>query len=830
VRRANLIQVALKDFGNLDLPDLVAGAVISNAEKLLSTRINSLTPLSDTERLTLIRQTVLEVIAAQSVVTGLGVFGAPTGTLDILGAGNAFADSTRPANGAILATDKLGPYILYAGDNESDSTNILYIYADTSAVFPAPPTYKLFIPPSRFAKVEGLNPGPFTISAGINDNFQLLINGITTVNCPLPTGTSVTAAAVEAALNTALNPHGFMAEGFFSPLMFDGGVTTTAGNTLALPIGNFPPSSVSIGDEVDFYFGTNATTTRTVTAVNLVGGNIVSIQVGGAALTPATDDRIQYGSSARRIRILPSNIPTSLAAGDFIQVKQPTAVERNVGITLGFYGEISAITTLTDAATISNYINGNVPTVRSSLNLVSSIGPLTARTEASNVLTFVVYLMTSLATWTSGTFVTVVLLEKITDTRIVDGCQVVLRAGPNNNLVGAILGINVDGVTLTVGFGSPIEASTQALPIEIMPPFPFVQKGMVLTVASGVNSGKYYIDVPDPTISGQFKARLPPPLPRDNFNQNVVMPSADIGKEGFNIISKSPALTSSISVYDQHLVWFITHTPGVTTTTNYFKLPSLPASLLDGDFLDIHTTHADAVDISASIVGIDSDGVIQLDTAIAFNLFLEFGTTALPFGVLRQAIVNNFNTFAAALTQWAAHFPVSNPAYFDNLNGLINPLLKNTNPTDGDVGTAENAIRQIYKFITIAGASAVGADPKLTLEAIIDAYTAQVVPQIDTMITTYTQKGADRAMDLLLEPQFSTFFGLSQQQSSYAGNFQAAAQAVALNDLPVVRVNRAITSKSQLTGTAQSPDYERDSSDLDPTPIIDPPADIDRTA
>jgi hypothetical protein len=75
----------------------------------------------------------------------------------------------------------------------------------------------------------------------------------------------------------------------------------------------------------------------------------------------------------------------------------------------------------------------------------------------------------------------------------------------------------------------------------------------------------------------------------------------------------------------------------------------------------------------------------------------------------------------------------------------------------------------------------------------------------------------------LLACQFSDFFGLTQDETSYVGALQKSLRSIAQNDLPVQKVNRLATSQLSLVASVPSTDYEYSDEDLDPTPPIDAP-------
>jgi hypothetical protein len=114
------------------------------------------------------------------------------------------------------------------------------------------------------------------------------------------------------------------------------------------------------------------------------------------------------------------------------------------------------------------------------------------------------------------------------------------------------------------------------------------------------------------------------------------------------------------------------------------------------------------------------------------------------------------------------------------------------------------------------------------LDSIVDTFTIEHVSAVDTLIQSFIEKGSDRATDILLSGQFNAFFSLTSDEVSYAGALQSATRAVAMNDLPVSKYNRASNTTSPLTGQAQSPDYEFTGSDLNENlggAQVDPPQD-----
>jgi len=209
--------------------------------------------------------------------------------------------------------------------------------------------------------------------------------------------------------------------------------------------------------------------------------------------------------------------------------------------------------------------------------------------------------------------------------------------------------------------------------------------------------------------------------------------------------------------------------------------------------------------------------VVKLNDFLPMNLTYSFTSNTLPFARLVLGHVNDFDVFSAALKGALSLSDANTERYFTDLNRFINPLRVNLNPTDSEIGAAEQRVNDLLA-ITAPIANA------------ISAYTPAVVTEMDHLVKTFKEKGADRATDILLECRLSTFFGLSQDETSYSGHLQAAIRDVARLDLPVHKTNRLSRSLSQLKSSADSIDYEYSTADMDTTPLIDPPVEGDTTS
>jgi hypothetical protein len=236
-------------------------------------------------------------------------------------------------------------------------------------------------------------------------------------------------------------------------------------------------------------------------------------------------------------------------------------------------------------------------------------------------------------------------------------------------------------------------------------------------------------------------------------------------------------------------------------------LPSLPQGLQAGDLLYTYATQYNEPSAIYEIIGVNTTlQVIQLQPQIPSGMSWPFQGVP-PYAAIAYGVNNDYLSVQAEWEQWLAASE-QQPLFFTNFNALINALLSNSSPRAVDIGNAANTLNTLYALLQGAQATALGQDPSLSLDTISGSFTVAPVSQIDTMVTTYTAKGSDLAVDTLLSGDFATFFGISAEGSSYSGALQAAVRSVAMNDLPVRKINRSSVQNSQLIAQSASPDPE----------------------
>ena len=114
----------------------------------------------------------------------------------------------------------------------------------------------------------------------------------------------------------------------------------------------------------------------------------------------------------------------------------------------------------------------------------------------------------------------------------------------------------------------------------------------------------------------------------------------------------------------------------------------------------------------------------------------------------------------------------------------------------------------------------------LTLEEILAAYVVfPPVQEVDAMVATYRQRGADRALTALLECRFQDFFGFDHDEASFAGALMKGLRALAREDLSTSKYGRAPAGTQTLVSSAPERDPEYTITGDDQPETVSPPED-----
>lgn len=399
---------------------------------------------------------------------------------------------------------------------------------------------------------------------------------------------------------------------------------------------------------------------------------------------------------------------------------------------------------------------------------------------------------------------------------ILPGDTVVLRTADVVNAVFEIDTIvgNVITATGTVGVSSQAsveyEIGSDNIPQVLNH---FIQ--YILYVDNGPNAGRYELVGKGPT---PLDCIVRPQLPqRQDTLRKPVFFSTRVVRDIPTFSSITENSSSSVIVHGSALFQFFPFSapsPRGGGTTTYLLLTSIPTGLQVGDSLEIYEdTYNAPSDVFEITEVVFSANVIRLDRAVPNETVYEISQNkTIPFALLRAKAASSTNGLEERVGTWAA-LPQNQAQYFTDLNRFINPLLVNANPTAVQVADAQTKLKDLYKILTEAAATAYSGDVSATLESILAAYETEHQPAIDTMVKSFIEKGADKAVDILLEADFEGFFGLDVDSSSYAGDMMKKMRELAREDLPIRKTDRLAAQQNQLLAATEDEDFETSTTD-----------------
>jgi hypothetical protein len=528
---------------------------------------------------------------------------------------------------------------------------------------------------------------------------------------------------------------------------------------------------------------------------------------------------------------------THLAAEDELEIVADDPDSAATLATLGFVGFTVSQCLKTTADVLAKAISALTNAILAGTATVTEVGPITtAHSDPSNPNHVVFSEAESLG---NAAFATTTLTYTVTAITVAGtistGDTAALRSGPSAGhgyVITTVNGAAVVGHQVAVGdivvaTGTFAGTGSAGVDVEFGPTLAPVKYQVVL-IPSGPNQGTYFVaGLGDTAID--IIILEPLPLYTNTPATQPVVFTASFGDLYLALESVNTTTSSKLVIAgDAALTFFAASPTTVLGTTPWFQLPSIPQGLQSGDILEYYPTDYATPSFSYTIVSVDTTlDLIQVGPDPNTGLGVpdlsswQFSPQPVPFAALRYGMQNDWNQVQAAFVAWLAA-SVNQPLFFQNFNALINPLLANASPTTAQVGASVNALNSLAAFVQAIFATAINENPAQALDSIVASFTIESVPSIDNLIQAFLEKGSDRATDLLLQGEFSMFFGLTADQVSYAGAFQAATVAVNATDLPVSKFVRPEAQSSQLTGQTSSVDFEFQPSSITET-IPGPP-------
>ena len=832
VRRITLLNGALADFAALKLPQLAAQGVISNASSVLAQHYTSLSALSPMDRLTSLRSVMLDVLTQLPLVESYGAGVSPSQYIGTRGVARAYSSVFTPASPASIDSDTAGPYTILASDH------FIRVTVDGGTPLDYP------LPLSTVAELDGQLTEPYALTLNTSDRLKISFDDPNAVSpltreVVLPNGT-VTALSIVNAINAGMAGTDLVAERYFLPLKYDGlmAIALLTGLNVRFSViagGLGTGLNIKVGDLVDVLEGANAGKGYTITAIDPAGlyvdalGDAVSVAVA----TPGVE--VQIGSPARAIRLRDGNPAVGIPMRRTLQLVGTQGPEDLTAALIGFAAGISARNRPTLASEVVANITGSISQFTASLDdLQYNSGA--GHTSLIDPSVFVLSKLIVAGAVTGGTDV-VLTLGTLYTPGLFDpldlGDVAVLRETINSadvNREGVVTAVDTTLGTISVHFPVGVIASSDVT-MEFGPNVPW-RFGDVLQITDGPNQGRYTAREDQnigTTCSIEFLCDRALPIPKTG--STTIGGSYTLSKSFVTFSSVLKQTTSSIVVDNSPVqsghaagLFFGALPATAGSQTTYLQFDTYPTSTAVGDIVEFYEDQYNLISRNFEVKGVlPNSRVIQLSAPVPSGFSISFDSgVPNPFARIRIAQTANYEVLKGSTDIWLLNTALTTNFYRD-LVRFLNPVVSNANPTSAAVDDAVNQLRRLAGIMSIAGAAQASLPTANSLEAILNTYESPIEPAVDVLLATLRNKGSDRAIDLLLEGQFSTFFGLDLHTVSYSGAMTAAARDAAMNDLPVRKINRRDVQGQKLIGTIPNQtDYEYDTSDADSVGLPDP--------
>jgi hypothetical protein len=883
VRRAALLEGAIDDFNTLSLAKTLSENILANSRTVIDDTLEELEGLSEKDRLAIIRRVTLDILAARSAVRNFGSISGPTTFLTLEGNGSVFADATHEATPASVTSDLLGPYAILSDTRDIDVTleggtpptttiQVLGSFVALVEATLAEVTYDIGQPNGAATPIE-------------NAELRLeLLNypsvGVdTTVDVTFSTNPAKHIGECIDEINAVVSTLGsprvpLVAEPYVNPLVFSGLVDITA------PGGTFDADIVPVNPSVDFTtFGLKLgdpviVTDPTSAHINSIyilavsptaalleltqvyppvptGGNELSktVEIGGGSKPLGT-----HSSVALRLRIsdtrdtakvvqpvppfvdyrqqaLDDRVAISVPVVGFTVVPPPESpdnVQFQSATTIGLYPGISAVSRLSPAQDIVDGYNlsaqaavaGSVVTSAEAV-FVAQYYSGRGRTDPFDPLKLIASIFQGNGDVTSvGTTATFAVSGAAT-AGATAGDLVVVRShslAAEVNEFGVITSVGDSSIVATMSVTITPETG---IDIEVGPDLSAVGFDPTAVVSGGsFNDGAYEItSIGSIPIELNLGVQVPTPIAAGN--QPVVV-TLEVGRYGVKFSSLDTSLSTSIEIAaisaNSAASKFFSSLPvSDVGETKYFQLPEFPKDIEEDDILERNVTAVAAPDTTHTITGLEeSNLLIEIDPELPTDTvdIVMDKDSPVPFARIRKQRLNTFLTLQDSLETWGA-LSNNQALFFTNFSRLLNPLAIDSNPTIVEVNDVRLALQSLNATL-------------VELDGYLGTYEADEVIQVDSLIEGFQQKGADRAVDTILEAQFSVFFGMDQDELSYAGNVQKRIREINREDLPVRKDRLVRGDRSDgILSTYDEVDFEFDQSDIDTSPEPDIPIGAD---
>lgn len=329
---------------------------------------------------------------------------------------------------------------------------------------------------------------------------------------------------------------------------------------------------------------------------------------------------------------------------------------------------------------------------------------------------------------------------------------------------------------------------------------PASRVGMQLYIQSGINAGPHRITSIVIGFTDVIVVSTDTPFIYTGIDQHWV-----IVDEYVQLTSKASDLSTKLLVSagtaDTELGLATGAVYGTTTGFTTNTLSSFTrADVVVGDVLRIPSEPDREISLVTS------------DTQVEVTPPLPTNATGLSFQVLSTAALA-YEQLIVDLAAWDSL--IRSSAFATDLRELqrvMNPLLNNTRPTDGQINKAVD----LLTFENLISPEESGLKPLLEqLRDALVAFEVNRVSRIDAALNMLQERGMDRAYDHLMDGKLAAVFSFDKDDAASSAYMLKTSRAVAQEDVPVSKSDEAVgdtVAGNEIVGT----DADFDVSDMDP--------------
>jgi len=825
ITRAKFISNLLTNYTNLDLPRVVSLGVIERSRDKIDEIYETLDNLSDSERLAVLRESVLGIAATRAVVKQLGGFVSPTTEKKINGALVPYSDATHTLTRPFIECDIKGPYAL------TETSNKLSFSLDGA-------TYVVPLGTSYFAEIIGGVIETYEVNL-TNNVFRFYVDSnlaSVLVSVTLTTGVARTAEQIAADVNAVSAAYDVMCiPRFRSTVKAQATVSVvstgpTSGTVTVSTTGvDFVALGIVPGDKLVFLNTTNSyyvwtVTARTSTTIDFTGS---------VAVVAATSCTCQVGASGNFVVALKAINSASIVNKKSIQIDSSVS-NTAIGI-LGFTAGAFAESAPVYPKDVVGTINRVTARIEAAPVFEATYEDIPGRTDATDRTKFIASSLYSEGTITpTGTGLTFVPTDpgkSAIDAGVAAGYVLIVRDGPGVGEVYLVTSVSGTGVVSATGV-PPTVAGIGTVDIGFA--YPSLEDYEIL-ISSGPLAGSYIVrrNTAVPTFELELRDDTPMATYQDTVGRPIEV-VCSIGKSAVSFTSKNETISSSIgcSSGTAFSLLFTTSQPVVNATTKWFRYDASLNSIKVGDVVAYYDTSIQTPSVSY-VVTRKEEEVLSLSPEGPANVNMSVSSSAtLPFALVTHGMYQPYLAVKTAIDSWLLSIPDDNDLF--ELERLYNIVHKNSNPTASDVNNAVNKLLgtsgtyELGNLVSKSIATAVGSDATKSLEYILSSYAVEHIPDVDALLRALLQQGCDRAYDLLITADVVSYFGIDMETASYAGAITSSARAVVRETLPTssTGVGRRY---ARVIAESESPDYEYTSDDSGPSKQGGTDADLEET-